>query len=501
MIKYVFLALFVALMVGIGIYSRKKVSDVNDFFLGGRKMGAWISAFAYGTSYFSAVIFIGYAGSIGWGFGLSAIWIGIGNALIGSLLAWLVLGKRTRRMTHEMDASTMPEFLEKRYDSKYLKIVTAIITFVFLVPYSASVYKGLGYLFTYTFGMPIEYYTYSMMAMAVLTGIYLLLGGYVATAINNFVQGLIMIVGLILMLYFVISHPVVGGISAGVTKLAAIPDEGANLVSAFSSMPLQLLSLVILTSLGVWGLPQMVHKFYTVENDKAITNGTIISTLFAVLIGVGAYFTGSLGRLFLNNTAPANMDMVMPILLERALPEALMGIIIILILSASMSTLSSLVLVSSSSIALDLLKGTLFKGMEKKQVMFIMRFLCALFVALSFIVSVTDTAIVTLMSFSWGTVAGCFLAPFLFGLYWKGTTKAGAWAGLISGFTISIGGAIYYGMNAKVAPQIGAVAMVISLVVVPLVSVVTAKLPDAHLEKVFPTIRNPIMEETGEANI
>src|SRR5690554_5820862 len=180
MIKYLFLGIFVLSMVVIGIYSRKKVASVSDFFLGGRKMGPWISAFAYGTSYFSAVIFIGYAGSMGWSFGISVVWIGIGNAVLGSLLAWWVLGKRTRKMTQEMNASTMPEFLEKRYDSKSLKIITAIITFVFMIPYSASVYKGLGYLFTNTFGMPIEYYPYCMLAIAILTGLYLLMGGYIA---------------------------------------------------------------------------------------------------------------------------------------------------------------------------------------------------------------------------------------------------------------------------------------------------------------------------------
>ncbi|MFW6035653.1 MAG: sodium:solute symporter family transporter [Halothermotrichaceae bacterium] len=484
-------------MVGIGVYSRKKISDVGDFFLGGRKMGAWISAFSYGTCYFSAVIFIGYAGSIGWGFGISAVWIGIGNTIIGSLLAWLVLGKRTRAMTHEMNAATMPEFFEKRYDSKYLKIAAAVITFVFLVPYSASVYKGLGYLFTIAFGMPIEYYVYCMLAMAFLTGVYLLLGGYIATAINNLIQGLIMIVGILFMLYFVISHPVVGGLFTGIEKLGQIPDNGQSLVSVFSGMPVELLSLVILTSLGVWGLPQMVHKFYAIKDDKAIKAGTIISTIFAALIGIGAYLTGSFGRLFLNNIAPANMDMVMPELLEIALPDALLGIIIILVLSASMSTLSSLVLVSSSSIALDLLKGVFFPDMKNKKVMFIMRLLCALFVGFSFIVAVTDTAIVTLMSFSWGTVAGCFLAPFLYGLYWKGVTKAGAWSGIISGFVISIGGAAYYGMNAKMAPLLGSIAMLISLVVVPVVSMVTANLPAAHIEEIFPT--STITEAVGKS--
>lgn len=488
MAKFVFLGLFIVVMVGIGLYSKKKVNNVQDFFLGGRQMGAWITAFAYGTTYFSAVIFIGYAGKIGWGFGLSSTWIGIGNAVLGSFLAWLVLAKRTRKMTHDLNASTMPEFFEKRYNSKAMKIVTAIIIFIFLVPYSASVYQGLGYLFERTFGIP---FVYCMAAMAVLTGIYLLLGGYVATALNDFIQGIVMLLGMVLIVGFILFNPAVGGLSEGIAKLAAIPKDGPNLVNIFGGNPVNLFALVILTSLGTWGLPQMVHKFYAIKDEEAIRKGTIISTVFAVLIAGGSYFIGAFGRLFLDNKPPLtasgapNFDMVMPMVLEKALPDALMGIVIILVLSASMSTLSSLVLVSSSAISMDLLKGTLLPKLKNESVMLIMRILCCIFVAFSFVVAMTPNAIVTLMSFSWGTVAGAFLAPFLFGLYWKGTTKAGAWAGFIAGLACSIGGAVIYRMDGKLAPNIGAVAMLVSLAVVPLVSFISAKLPEAHIEKVF----------------
>lgn len=487
MMKYAFLLIFIVLMVSIGIYSKKKVNNVQDFFLGGRQMGPWITAFAYGTTYFSAVIFIGYAGKIGWGFGISSTWIGIGNAVLGSLLAWLVLAKRTRKMTHDLNASTMPEFFEKRYNSKVMKIVTAIVIFIFLVPYSASVYQGLGYLFERTFGIP---FVYCMLAMAVLTGIYLLLGGYVATAINDLVQGIIMLAGILFAIFFVMTNEKVGGFSEGISRLAAIPKDGPNLVSIFSGMPVNLLALVILTSLGTWGLPQMVHKFYAIKDDDAIKKATIISTLFAILISGGAYFIGAFGRLYLNNVPPMvggkpNFDMVMPQVLEIALPDSLMGIIIILVLSASMSTLSSLVLVSSSAISMDLIKGCIYPKMKNDKVMFLMRIFCVVFVALSFIVAMTPNAIVTLMSFSWGSVAGAFLAPFLYGLYWKGTTKAGAWAGFISGLACSVGGAVIFKMNGSLAPNIGAVAMVVSLAVVPLVSLVTSKLPETHVSNVF----------------
>lgn len=477
MFKYVFLILFVVIMIAVGVISRRKINNVQDFFLGSRKMGPWLSAFAYGTTYFSAVIFIGYAGKTGWGFGLSSTFIGIGNAIIGSLLAWLVLARRTRKMTHELNASTMPDFFEKRYNSKPMKIVTALIIFAFLVPYSASVYQGLGYLFEETFGIP---YIYCMAAMALLTGVYLLLGGYVATAINDFIQGIIMLAGIGLMIFYILSHPLVGGLSGGIQKLSQIPGDGPGLVSIFSSQPLNLIGLIVLTSLGTWGLPQMVHKFYAIKDDAAVKRGTIISTVFALIIAGGAYFAGSFGRLFLNNTMPIgangkpNPDMVMPIMLDMALPESLIGIIVILVLSASMSTLSSIVLASSSAISLDLFQGALFPKMKKNTVMIIMRVFCALFVVLSFLVAVTPNSILSLMSFSWGTIAGAFLAPFLYGLYWKGTTKAGAWAGFISGFAVSITGAIIYRMDAATAPNIGAAAMLVSLIMVPVVSLLTS---------------------------
>jgi SSS family solute:Na+ symporter/sodium/proline symporter len=329
-----------------------------------------------------------------------------------------------------------------------------------------------------------------MLAMSILTGIYLLLGGYVATAINDFIQGIIMLIGIIFAIFFVMTNDKVGGFSEGFSRLAAIPKDGPDLVSAFSGMPLNLLALVILTSLGTWGLPQMVHKFYAIKDDDAIKKATIISTVFAILISGGAYFIGAFGRLFLNNVPPMlegkpNFDMVMPQVLEIALPDSLMGIIIILVLSASMSTLSSLVLVSSSAISMDLIKGSIYPKMKNETVMLLMRIFCLVFVALSFVVAMTPNAIVTLMSFSWGSVAGAFLAPFLYGLYWKGTTKAGAWAGFISGLACSIGGAVIFKMNGALAPNIGAVSMIVSLAAVPLVSFVTSKLPEAHVSKVY----------------
>ena len=158
--------LFLLIMVGVGVYSRKQANSVDGFVLGGRSVGGWLTAFAYGTSYFSAVVFIGYAGQFGWKYGMSATWIGIGNAVIGSLLAWWILGRRTKVMTQHIGSRTMPDFFGIRYGSQRLRVVASVIAFVFLIPYTAGVYKGISTLFEMGFGIP---YIYCAVTMAFLT--------------------------------------------------------------------------------------------------------------------------------------------------------------------------------------------------------------------------------------------------------------------------------------------------------------------------------------------
>ncbi|MDD2215732.1 MAG: sodium:solute symporter, partial [Eubacteriales bacterium] len=337
--KILMLVLFFTVAVFIGLYCRKHSTNVNDFVLGGRNVGPWMSAFAYGTSYFSAVVFVGYAGQFGWNFGLSVVWIGIGNAFIGSLLAWAVLGRRTRVMTRHLDSATMPDLFGKRYDSNVLKIAVSILIFVFLVPYSASVYKGLSELFSMAFGVDV---IYCIIGMAILTGIYVVLGGYMAVALNDLVQGIIMIMGIFTIIGVVLNTQ--GGLMEAMIKLSQIqsptaPKLNGAFVSFFGPDPLALLGVVILTSLGAWGLPQMVHKFYTIRNEKAIQTGTIISTIFALIIAGGSYFIGSFGRLFYTPAADGTVayDSIVPSMIEMIMPDILIGLVMIMVLSASMS--------------------------------------------------------------------------------------------------------------------------------------------------------------------
>lgn len=495
LIKIILLVVFFAITIGIGIYCRKRINNVGDFVLGGRGIGPWMTAFAYGTSYFSAVVFIGYAGQFGWQFGISATWIGIGNALIGSLLAWVVLGRRTRIMTKHFEAATMPEFFERRYNSRPMKIVSSVIIFVFLVPYTSSIYKGLSGLFAMAFGID---FTVCIIIMAVVTGLYVILGGYLATAINDLVQGIIMLVGIVAVVVAILNLN--GGLMESIAALSQIPSpEQPEMQGAYASFlgpnPFSLLSVVILTSLGTWGLPQMVHKFYTIKSEKSIKTGTIVSTVFALVISCGSYFMGGFGRLFVEGDTPANgYDSVVPAMLEN-LPDVLIGVVVILVLSASMSTLSSLVLTSSSTFTIDFVKGYIKKDLSGKGQMLLIRILCAVFIAISVVIALNPNNLISsLMSISWGALAGAFLGPFLYGLFWKGVTRAGVWAGFISGIAITGFGMITTNFSITLPGvlqmvntplSMGAIAIVFSLIIVPVVSLLTPKLPAKHLEEAF----------------
>ncbi len=493
-LKILMLLVFFGVMIGIGLYCRKHATDVNGFVLGGRSVGPWLTAFAYGTSYFSAVIFVGYAGQFGWKYGIASTWIGIGNAVIGSLLAWVVLGRRTRIMTQHLNSATMPEFFGKRFDSKALKITASIIVFIFLIPYTASLYNGLSRLFGMAFNID---YTYCIIIMAILTGIYVIAGGYMATAINDFIQGMIMLVGIVVVILAVINNN--GGFLNAIDGLARISDETASttpgiFASFFGPDPINLLGVVILTSLGTWGLPQMAQKFYAIKSEHDIKKGTIISTLFAVIVSGGCYFLGGFGRLYSDSIdIEANgFDSVIPTMLSSLSPF-LIGLVVILVLSASMSTLSSLVIASSSTMTIDFLKDNFIKNMTDKKQVLVIRALIVVFIAISVVLAIIQyksnvTFIAQLMGISWGALAGSFLAPFLYGLYWRKTTKAGCFACFAFGSILMIANIFFrpsFPLLLQSPINSGALAMLAGFVIVPLVSLFTKKPEKKLVEDAF----------------
>ena len=518
-IKIAMLVAFFASMIGVGIYCRKKSTDVNGFVLGGRSVGPWLTAFAYGTSYFSAVVFVGYAGQFGWKYGIAATWAGIGNAILGSLLAWAVLGRRTRVMTQHLNSATMPQFFQNRFDSKALKLAASVIIFIFLIPYTASLYNGLSRLFGMAFDID---YSVCVIAMAVLTAVYVIAGGYMATAINDFIQGIIMIFGIIAVIVAVLSN--YGGLTEAVKQLSqvsdpAVSDTAGAFTSFFGPDPISLAGVVLLTSMGTWGLPQMVQKFYAIKSEKAITKGMIISTVFALIVAGGCYFLGGFGRLVFPSTeamqAAGNYDAIIPEMLSSLSP-ILIGIVVVLVLSASMSTLSSLVLASSSTLTLDFIKGNVVKKMSENKQLLTMRILIAVFVAISVVIAILQhnssvTFISQLMGISWGALAGAFLAPFLYGLYWKRTTAASVWVSFGFSCLVMVANIFfqsYFPPLLRSPINAGVFCMLAGLIIVPVVSLMTKAPKAEHLENVFScydkkvvvsakdAIGEPIKEET-----
>ena len=513
-IKILLTIIFLCITVAVGIISRKQAKSVDGFVLGGRSVGPWLTAFAYGTSYFSAVVFVGYAGQFGWKYGMSASWIGVGNAVIGSLLAWLVLGKRTKLMTQHIQSRTMPDFFGTRYGDEGLRVADSIIAFIFLIPYTAGVYMGISKLFEMGFGIP---YEYCAIIMALLTAVYVILGGYKATAINDFIQGIIMLFGITTVIAVVLNSQ--GGLTEAIHRMGeAVPTahdledksglfaifHPGDFASWFGPAPLSLLGVVVLTSLGTWGLPQMVGKFYSITDESAIRRGTIISTLFALVVAGGCYFLGGFGRLFPEPAFNPDKhkyayDSIVPSMLET-LPDELIALVVLLVLSASMSTLASLVLTSSSTMTLDLIyrdkkslagevengeiDDTVSEKIERRKVL-IMRVLIVFFIALSLMIALNPPQFIAqLMGISWGALAGAFLAPFLLGLYWRGVTRIAVWACFVWGVGLTVLNMMLG--NAILNPiDCGAVAMVGGFAVVFLVSLVTPKIEPGKVNSIF----------------
>ena len=480
-VKLLFIVLFFAATIFIGFYCRKKATTSNDFVLGGRNVGPWLSAFAYGTSYFSAVIFIGYAGSFGLAFGVSAFWIGIGNAVIGSWLAWALLGRKTRIMTQHLNSSTMPDFFGKRFKSDGLKIFASIIVFVFLIPYTAALYNGLSYLFNIAFSTAVPIWVW-ILVISVATGAYVIVGGLMSTAINSFIQGLIMLIGIALVVIFTLQ--INGGLMGSFEELAK---EGWQFTSLFGPDPVHLLFVVLLTSLGCWGLPQMVGKFYSIKNENQIRKGSVISTLFAIVVAGGCYFLGGFAKLFFTETS--SKATIIPEMVGQ-LNVVIVAIVLVLVLAASMSTLSGLVHTSAATVTFDLIDRK--KNLPEKKKMLWLRSLVVVFIVVSAGLAIFQVYgpqeltkdIASLMGISWGAISGAFIGPFFYGLYWKKTTKASVYASFISGILISVISLILSlaGVKAQLRSEhylwfdfadsiyMGVLAMAISFIIVPVVS-------------------------------
>ena len=468
-IKIIILSLYALMIVLVGIRGLRATKTFNDFFLGGGNVGPWMSAFSYGTAYFSAVLFIGFAGNIGWNFGFSGLWIALFNAFIGVLLVWWVIGWRVKKAAADYSVSTMPEFLQKRYDSSLLKLLSSIVIFVFMIPYSAAVFMGLSYLFTSNFD--VEYW-HALVAMGMFTAIYMVMGGYKSMALIDMIFGMIMVVSVIVMFFSTLNAG--NGLQQITFDLQEINVSLTKAIGPPGWWPL--LSLVLLTSMAPFAMPQLMQKFFAIKDKRTVKKGMVASTIFAIIIGGVAYFIGSTSRIFLspeNNPAAFDMagtpfyDIIMPELLVTVVPASLNVIILLLILSASMSTLAALVLISSSTLVKDFYQGFINKDVSDQKLTRLMRIMSTVFIFLSIILAYTEIDhIVAILGISWGALGSFFLGPFIWGLLNKKVNKTGALASGILG----LGTCLILYATGMPSPQAGTIGMFVSLAINPLFS-------------------------------
>ncbi len=473
---YLTIAVYFVIMIAVGLLSRRSSRTISDFTVGTRSATAWLSAFSYGTAYFSAVMFIGYAGGTGWKYGLWGVLPGLGNAIFGSLLAWMVLANRTREVTRRLEIRSMPQLFEKRFGSDAMKQFCVFVTFIFLVPYSASVYKGLSSVCAVLLNVDERL---CMVIIALAAAVLVIFGGYVATLKADFLQGFIMIFGVLALIVVVFRSQQVGGLTAG---LKAISAETASL-NLTAKDHIGLWATVLMTSFGTWGLPQMIHKYYGIKDKTEVKRGVVISTLFALIIAGGGYLIGSLSHLFFTELPEKGTDYLVPYMLDSAgLPDVLLGIVLVLLISASVSTLASITITASTTLTMDFLQAKLFKQMAQEKAGLLAKAVAAAFIAVSFVIANTETPILDMMSYSWGVISGSFMAPYLISLYWKKLSRAGAWAGMLGGFLTACPPVVCklffpdastaFGKIADLGPHFACLAMLVSLLLCLLVSLV-----------------------------
>ena len=469
------IAVYVIFMAAIGVMSAKKSKNITEFTVGKRNAGAWLSAFSYGTAYFSAVMFIGYAGGTGWKYGLWGILPGIGNAIVGSLLAWVVLAKKTRELTRQHKIKSMPQLFEKRFHSKAMKNFCTAVIFLFLIPYSASVYKGLTSVCSVLLGVDERV---CMIVIALASLLIVILGGYGATLKADFVQGTIMLIGVVLLIISVMKSDTVGGFAEGLSAIA----EETKALNLTPASHVGLWATVLMTSFGTWGLPQMIHKYYGIRDNHEVKRGTVISTFFALVVAGGGYFIGSLAHLFFKSLedipgqGAGKTDYLIPNMLKMSeISDVLIGIILVLLIAASVSTLSSITITATSTLTMDFIAPVVMKTEDKVKEAKATKLLCVIFVVLSYVIANSNTPILDMMSYSWGIISGSFLAPYALSLYCKKLNAKGAWAGILSGFVTALPPVIcklvgieasvpLFGKIMDMGPHFACLAMVVSLV-------------------------------------
>jgi len=385
------LFLYLASLFVIGVISSARMKrSAEGFYLGSRSLGPWVTAFSFVAAYFSSVVIIG-GGGFGYKYGMATLWIGATNVLVGTLLAWIVLGKRTRALTARLNAITLPDLFAKRYNSPESRFYSALVIGIFLVIYSVSVLQGMGHSFAVLMDLP---YIYGLLMSGVIIIVYVALGGYLAVVWTGFFQAWIMILGLLILTVVSIGRG--GGLNQLFLRLGAI-DNGKYLQTPGVWGWAGLLSYCAIVSFGVWGMPQLVSRFYSIKSVKVLKLGTVLATMGAAM-ALLPYFNGAVSRLFFPNLT--NPDQAIPNLVKSSLSPFAGAIFLTGVVAAGMSTFAAVIITAASAIVKDITRDSFGAQLSsEKEVL----------------------------------IASTTLWPYLFGLYWQKASRPAAFSSMLAG--------------------------------------------------------------------
>ena len=506
-IKYVFVAAYVIFVLYVGLKSRKDtVGGGDSYLLGGRSIGPVITSFSFAATYISGVCMVN-AGKIGWDWGIGAMWNAWGNVLLSIVFMWFFLGTRSRSMSEKLNVQTLPDFLRARYQTEFFKLVGSIVMFIFMIPYTAAVFSSLSYMFTRVFGLP---YLGAVIAMAILAAVYLVVGGYKAAAKIDVIQGGIMVIGGIILAVATVSAREVGGLAAGMEKLRSIAPftntggveaTGSDIATFFMNgnwgLLLGIIPFVLMTSWAPSGLPQMATKFFAIKDARQVRIGGIVCTILGFIIITGVHVPGLFIHLFYDTLPEGGTNVLVPDLLTRIFGSGFGGqlclsLILLLVLSASMSTLAGLVLTSSAALGMDILKGYCLKNLDEKKTTMVLRICTLFFVLAALVLALLNLGVISsIQSLAWGAISGFFLAPYVYGTLSKRVTKAGAIVGSLLGLACAV---LIPTLVKSSFPSIArycntvngcAVATVLPLIMTPIISAFTKKPDPEHIALLF----------------
>ncbi len=471
-IHVVVLVAYTVGLIAVGLFTSRRMRTSEDFYLGGRKIGPWVTSLSYVAAYFSSVVIVG-GGGFAYRYGMGTLWIGAINVLVGCTLVWIVLGRRLRRSSERLGTMTIPGFLAERFQTNAARVFTAVVIALFLIIYNVSIIQGMGRMFEVLMGIP---YAAGVLLSGAIIILYVSFGGYLAVVWTGFFQAWVMGVGLILLT--VAALKAVGGLSAANLALAAI-DPGLVSTPGLWGWA-GLISFALIVSYGVWGMPQLVVRFVSIKSADVLRIGTLIVTIGGSM-AVLPYLDGAIARVLHPNLV--NSDLAIPTLTKAVLSPWGSAVFLAGVIAAGMSTFASILIITSSAVVQDIVVKGLGRRLADRKIVRLSRIVSAIVGVVSLGIAIRPPALIlVLTAFSFAVIAATSLWPLLFGLYWRRATRIGVLASSVGGFTtallwMAIGSP--FGLHGFI-PGLG-----VGLLLLVFVSLVTERPSDAHLDRVF----------------